>query len=113
MQWPPLPLRCTGRAWRVRRRRALQGLNPPRLHPTIPVHAPLVFDIVDKWSNRSVVALTTLRILPGAITETLPVNAYEAESRRLWHVSGLSVIAPVWCMYRMRPPHANIHSRWI
>ena len=57
---------------------------PPCLHPTIGVHAPLVFDIVDTWSgDPSAAARITWRIPAAATTIRFPVNAYEAESRRL------------------------------
>jgi len=79
-----VPLRSTGvhgeqvagvryRAWQP----------PSALHPTIGIHSPLVFDLIDTWNGRAIGGCTYRVVHPGGRSyDQFPVNAWEAESRR-------------------------------
>ncbi len=63
---------------------------PSCLHPTIGVHTPLVFDLIDQWNYRSIGGCTWNVSHPGGRSfDRFPVNAYEAESRRAARFFGM------------------------
>ncbi len=81
----PVPLQPTGRVGEFVagvRYRAWQPANC--LQPTIAVHAPLVFDLLDTWMRTLAGRLPVSRRASGGRNyDSLPVNANEAESRRM------------------------------
>ncbi len=81
----PLPLQSTGTAGEFVAGVRYKAWNPPSsLHPAIGVHAPLTIDLVDSWNQRAVAGCKYFVSHPGGRNyEGFPVNAYEAESRRM------------------------------
>ncbi|QVL31950.1 transglutaminase family protein [Telmatocola sphagniphila] len=74
---------------------------PSCLHPTIGVHSPLVFDVIDTWNNRAIAGCTYHVSHPGGRSfETSPVNSLEADGRRAarflaqGHTAGKVVLSP-------------------
>ena len=112
----PIPLRET-----TVRGEYVAGVTIPRLEPSfrtasnLGTDVPLVFDLVDTWNNRSIGGCTYYVAHPGGRNyDTFPVNAYEAEGRRIsrfWsegHTQG--PITPVSGLFGYRAVFGKEHD---
>jgi uncharacterized protein (DUF2126 family) len=80
-----VPLRGTGRHGEYVAGVRYRAWNPPSaLHPTIGVHAPLTFDLIDTWNGLAIGGCAYHVSHPGGRSyDAFPVNSLEAESRRV------------------------------
>ncbi|TGJ99704.1 transglutaminase family protein [Leptospira semungkisensis] len=90
-----VPLKSTGRKGEAVSGIRFKAWNPVfTLHPNLPTHPYLVFDIWDTWSSRPLGGCRYYVSHPGGRAyDTYPVNSFEAESRRIsrFHADGHSV----------------------
>ena len=81
----PVPLTPTTEAGTSVGAVRFKAWQPPSgLHPSIGVHSPLTFDVVDRWSERSLGGARYHVVHQGGMGyDRMPVNPLEADSRRV------------------------------
>ncbi|MCG8311845.1 MAG: transglutaminase family protein [Pseudomonadales bacterium] len=79
-----VPLQATGKHEEYVAGVRYRAWQPPSaLHPTIGIQVPLVFDLIDTWTGKSIGGCTYHVAHPGGRGyDIFPVNAFEAEARR-------------------------------
>ncbi|MDB5376575.1 MAG: dehydrogenase [Rubritepida sp.] len=96
-----VPMQPTGRAGEFVAGIRFKAWDPPSaLHPSVHGQGPLVLDVHDRWTGRSIGGLTHEVVHPGGMAyEAFPVNANSAEARRrsrfvpFGHQPGARVVA--------------------
>jgi len=100
----PLPLRATAQGEAVAGVRFKAWQPPHGLHPTIKAQAPLTIEIWDGWRKRSLGGCTYRVAHPGGRnSEIFPVNANEAEGRRLARFEPFGFTGGVFDVAREEP----------
>ncbi len=89
-----VPLHATGIQGQYVAGIRFRAWQPPRcLHPTVGIHAPLRFNLVDTHSGVSIGGCSYHVVHPGGRgTDRFPINANEAESRRAARFDTLGMV---------------------
>lgn len=84
-QGVPVPLRATDTKGEFVAGVRYRAWSPPSaLHPTLGTDVPLVFNVIDRWNSKSIGGCVYHVSHPGGRNyDTMPVNAFEAEGRRI------------------------------
>ena len=99
-----VPLRATAQGEAVAGVRFKAWQPAHGLHPTIPAQAPLILEIWDGWRKRSLGGATYHVAHPGGRNfEIFPVNANEAEGRRLARFEPMGFTGGVFDTAREEP----------